>query len=176
MPNMTAPSRIVLICLVSWIAFWPVAIFAPRLMLFDFVNAIGLSFGASVLWRYGPASWIAIRGTWRRTLTRGHLLVLGIETTWLAMVMRTLILWRWRWIGEVTGGLDGFDTAFAAWIIVTGGVFHLLASALPDADPPGDPPLPPVEGRILILSLLAGLALGALIAGSRWWMTTPWTG
>jgi len=171
---MTAPSRIVLLCRLSWILFWPVGIFAPRLYLFDFINAVGVTFGVSVLWRYGPAAWIAIQGTMRRTLTRGHLLVLGIEATWLAMVMRTLILWSWRWFGETDGGLDGLDTAFAAWIIVTGGVFHLLASALPDVDPPGEPPLPPIEGRILLWSLIAGLALGAIIAGSRWWLS--WNG
>jgi hypothetical protein len=171
---MTAPSRIVLLCLLSWVVFWPVAIFSPRLYLFDFINAVGVTFGSSVLWRYGPAAWVAIQGTFQRTLSRGHLLVLGIETTWLAMVLRTLILWVWRWYGEATGGLDGIDTAFAAWIIVTGGVFHLLASALPDADYVEEPPVPPIEGRILLWSLIAGVVLGALIAGSRWWMT--WTG
>jgi hypothetical protein len=171
---MTAPSRIVLVCLLSWIAFWPVAILSPRLYLFDFINAIGVTFGCAVLWRYGPASWMAIQRTLQRTLSRGHLLVLGIETTWIAMVMRTIILWMWRWSGEPAVGLDGLDTAFAAWIIATGGVFHLLASALPDADPPEEPPLPPLEGKILLWSLIAGIVLGAFTAGSRWWLS--WTG
>jgi len=171
---MTAPSRIVMLCLLSWVIFWPVAIFAPRLYLFDFINAIGVMFGVAVLWRYGPSSCVAIQRTWQRTLSRGHLLVLGIETTWLAMVMRTVILWRWRWIGEPDNGLDGVDTAFAAWIIVTGGVFHLLASALPDADLPEEPPVPPIEVRFMALSLIAGIVLGAFIAGSRWYVS--WTG
>jgi hypothetical protein len=173
MPKMTAPSRIVLVCLLSLIGFWPVAIISPRLIMFDFINAIGLSFGLAVLWRYGPAAWQAIRCALRKQLSRGHLLVLGIETTWVAMVSRTLILWHWRWVGEIATGLDGLDTAFAAWIIVTGGVFHLLASALPDAQPDDDP-IPTIEGRVLIWSLLSGILLGAAIAGARWYMS--WTG
>jgi hypothetical protein len=108
MPKMTAPSRIVLVCLLSLIGFWPVAIISPRLIMFDFINAIGLSFGLAVLWRYGPAAWQAIRCALRKQLSRGHLLVLGIETTWIAMVSRTLILWHWRWVGEIAVGLTGW--------------------------------------------------------------------
>lgn len=160
-------NRVVWLCMLSWVLFWPVALLTPRLYLFDYANAFGLTFGLAVLWRYGPEALLALLDMCRgKMLSRGQMLILGIETTWLAMVGRTMILWIWRWLGEKDGGLDGLNMAFVAWLIITGGAFHLAASAMPD----DKKELPRVTARLLKWAGVAGVLLGTGIAAGRWVM------
>lgn len=162
-------NRVVAICFLSWALFWPLALLVPRLYFFDYINAFGLSFGVAVLWRYGPDALLALKQALvdRQAIGRGQMLILGIETTWIAMVGRTVALWVWRWRGEPDGGLDGLDMAFVAWLIITGGAFHLAASAMP-AD---QIQMPKMTARLLRLAAALGALLGTGIAAGRWAMS-----
>jgi len=156
-------NRIVIACLLSWLLFIPVT-WTPILYALDFVNALGFTFGAVVLWRYTPGAFWALYMIARgKPIGRGAMLVLGIVQTWLAMIVRTLAIWRWRWLVEPVGGLDSIVMAFAAWLIIGGGVCHLAASTMP-ADKVECPQL---SARLLWGALVAGLMLGACIAYGR---------
>lgn len=157
-------SRVVIACLLSWLLFLPAVTWVPLLYVLDFVNALGFTFGTLVLWRYAPGAFWALRCVLRgQPIGRGSMLVLGIVKTWLAMVIRTLAIWRWRWLGEPVGGLDSFTMALAAWLIIGGGVCHLVASTMPD----DRVECPQLSGRFLWGAIIAGLTLGACIAYGR---------
>jgi hypothetical protein len=156
----------VLGCFLSWFLIWPIMIWAPRLYLLDYINAFGLAFGLTVIWRYGPGAIVTIGRALRASppITRGDMLTLGIALTWIAMVARTVVLWRWRWLDEPDGGLDGADVAFVAWIIISGGVCHLIASTMKDQYTEA----PALSERLVIGVTAVGLVLGTLIATGRY--------
>lgn len=158
-------NRIVVASLGAWLLFVPLIIWTPLLYLLDFINALGFTFGAAVLWRYAPGAFWALcmiaRG---EPIGRGAMLVLGIVQTWMAMVGRTLVIWRWRWLSEPIGGLDSIPMSTVAWLIIAGGACHLAASAMPD----DHVERPKMSARLLWGALMAGLILGAAIACGRW--------
>ena len=47
-------NRIVIACLLSWLAFIPGVTWPPLLYFLDIVNALGFTFGFAVMWRYTP--------------------------------------------------------------------------------------------------------------------------
>ena len=100
----------------------------------------------------------------RTPIGRGAMLILGIETTWFAMVARSLILWVWRWYGEPDGGLDGFDMAFIALTIICGGACHLAASTMSE----DNVEVPRFNARLFKMAGASGLLLGAGIAFGRY--------
>lgn len=158
-------SRIVLICLLSWLMFLPGVTFAPFLYFLDIVNALGFTFGIAVLWRYAPgAAWVLLNALRGRPLGRGAMLIFGIEQTWAAMVIRTSAIWYWRYLKEPDGGLDSLPMAIAAYLIIGGGACHATASAMRE----DDVEVPLLSGRLLWGALGCGLALGAGIAAGRW--------
>lgn len=158
-------SRVVLLCLLSWLAFIPGLWFAPFVYFLDVVNALGFTFGVAVLWRYAPgAVWVVINAIRGKRLGRGAMLVFGIEQTWAAMVIRTCAIWWWRWLGEPDGGLDSVPMAIAAFLIIGGGACHAAASASRE----DDIEVPVLSARLLWGALGSGLILGAGIAAGRW--------
>lgn len=160
-------NRIVVAVLLSWLLFFPAVGWGPLLYVLDFINALGFTFGAAVLWRYIPGAIWALRGILRkRPIGRGSMLVLGIVQTWAAMVGRTLLIWRWRWLLEPVGGLDSVGMSICAMLIIGGGACHLQASTM-QAD---DDHAPELSAKLLWSSLAAGLILGAGIAYGRWKM------
>lgn len=91
---MMTNNRIVIACLLSWLLFIPGVIWPPLLYFLDFVNALGFTFGAAVLYRYAPGGFWALLHVLRgRPIGRGAMLVLGIDQTWLAMIVRTAAIW-----------------------------------------------------------------------------------
>lgn len=160
-------NRIVVACLLSWLLFFPAIGWAPLLYVLDIINALGFTLGTVVLLRYMPgatwALWLLFKG---HPLGRGEMLVLGIVQTWLAMVGRTLLIWRWRWLLEPVGGLDNVGMAIVAWLIIGGGACHAAASTM-KAD---DVQVPELSAKLLWSALAAGLILGAGIAYGRWVM------
>ena len=141
--------------LLSWALFWPIAYFVPREYLFDVVNALGISLGGSVLFAYAPGVVDAIRRP--DDLKKAHYLILGIVATWVAMVARTAYLWGWRWLGEPEGGLDATFVAFIGWLVISGGVLHLLAPKVLEGT------VPRTGWFGLWVALVVGLVLGASI-------------
>lgn len=158
-------NRIVVAILLSWVLFVPGLAWPPLLYFLDFINALGFTFGCAVLWRYAPgAFWALLRVLRGKPLGRGAMLVLGIIQTWLAMIVRTVALWQWRWLIEPTGGLDSVTMAVAAYLIIGGGACHLQASTMPD----DTIERPRLSAGLLWGALAAGLALGGGIAYGRW--------
>jgi hypothetical protein len=162
-------NRVVAATLLSWLLFFPAAGWGPILYVLDVINALGLTFGAVVLWRYLPGAVWALRGALRRQpIGRGSMLVLGIVQTWIAMVGRTLLIWHWRWLGEPDGGLDSIGMAAVAWLIIGGGACHLQASTM-KAD---DVQVPELSAKLQWSALVVGVVLGAGIAVGRWRLST----
>lgn len=149
------------ICFVALVLFWPAALLLRREVLFDAINAFGVSLGLAVIVSYLPGLTDAFRSG--RKLEKGHYLVLGILATWIAMVGRTSWLWVWRWMGEPAFGLDHVLMAFVAWLIVIGGILHLLSPRVIDGTVPR-------EGwASLKIAVLAGGILWAVIGYARYW-------
>jgi hypothetical protein len=148
-------NKIIVWCIAAIALFFPAAYFLPRMLVFDFVNAVGVVIGFYVLWAYFPGAIKAIR---EPTLERVHFLVLGIIATWIAMIGRTVYLWTWRYLGEPDGGLDHLSVAFIAFLIVIGGVFHLLAPRVLDGNVP----------RTSLAHLIWALCLGGCLALMIW--------
>ena len=149
----------VALCLWFLILFWPLAFVMPRELLFDGINALGVTLGIAVLWSYSAGVADAFRSS--AHLQRGHYLVLGIFATWIAMISRTLWLWGWRWMGEPEFGLDHILVAFVAWLIIIGGILHLLSPRVIDGNVPRD-------GWYHLMGALAtGAILWAIIAAIR---------
>lgn len=160
-------NRIVVACFLSWLVFLPAVGWAPLLYVLDFINALGLTFGAAVLWRYMPgALWSLCKVLGGRPIGRGSMLVLGIIQTWLAMVGRTCLIWYWRWFSEPLGGLDSVGMAAVAWLIIGGGACHAAASAMKE----DHIEVPALSAKLLWGALVSGLLLGAAIAFCRWMM------
>lgn len=162
-------NSIVFVCLLLVAAFLPVYLALSHQSipyLLDFTNALGFTVGMPVLWRYTPGALFAIRQVLfhRQPLSKGPLLVLGIALTWAAMVMRTAIIWRWRYLGEPDLGLDNAGMALAAMLMVPGGACHLLASAMPT----DNVQIPRLGASLLTGGLVSGVFLGAAIAYLRW--------
>jgi CDP-diglyceride synthetase len=148
-------NKIIVWCIAAIVLFFPVAYFMPRMLVFDAVNAVGIVIGIYVLWAYFPGAVKAINGD---KLERVHFLVLGIIATWIAMIARTVYLWTWRYMGEPEGGLDHLSVAFIAFLIVVGGVFHLLAPRVLDGNVP----------RTSLSHLMWAISLGACLAFGIW--------
>src|SRR5215207_7521799 len=127
-------NKVFIACAISWILFWPVGWFVPRLYLFDLVNALSVSFCVFVLWAYYPG--IIAGPKEPGGFKRQHYLIFGIVATWIAMGSRTIWLWAWRYAGEPEGALDHLTMAFVAWLVVTGGAFHLVAPRVIDGKVP----------------------------------------
>lgn len=166
---MLTNNRVVAAYLILLVLFWPAYLVMPARAvpyILDIINALGLTAGVPVLWRYGPDAYRAIKKVLidHCPLTRGPLLVLGIELTWSAMVIRTIHIWAWRYYGESDGGLDTSIMAFAALLIVPGGACHLLASTMPH----DNVSISRLSTSILAGSALCGVALGAIVALLRW--------
>jgi hypothetical protein len=162
-------NRVVAATLLSWLLFFPAVGWGPILYVLDIINALGLTFGAAVLWRYLPGALWALRGVLRkRPIGRGSMLVLGIVQTWIAMVGRTLLIWHWRWLGEPDGGLDSVGMAVVAWLIIGGGACHLQASTM-KAD---NVQVPELSAKLQWSALVVGVVLGAGIAVGRWRVST----
>lgn len=166
---MLTNNRVVAAYLVLLVLFWPAYLGTPPWIVpysLDIINALGFTVGIPVLWRYSPGAYLAIRKVLldRHPLTRGPLLVLGIELTWAAMVMRTVHIWTWRYYGEASGGLDTSIMAFAALLMVPGGACHLLASTMPY----DNASIPRLNTSIIVGSALCGGALGFIVALLRW--------
>lgn len=158
-------NRIVAATLLSWLLFFPAVGWLPLLYVLDGINALGLTYGLAVLWRYTPGAIWALRGVLRRRpIGRGSMLVLGIEQTWLAMIGRTLLIWHWRWLKEPDAGLDSIPMAIVAWLIIGGGACHLQASTM-KAD---NVQVPELSAQLQWSAIVAGLVLGAGIAYGRW--------
>jgi hypothetical protein len=152
-------NQILISCLLAWLAFWPMAWMMPRLPLFDIINSLSVSIGIFVLWAYLPGVVAALRKG--DDLDKAHFLILGIFITWIAMISRTNWLWGWRYLGEPEGGLDHVLVAFIAWLVVTGGVFHLLAPRVLDGN------VPRAGWSALTMSILFGLVLGVIVIFMR---------
>jgi hypothetical protein len=164
-------NRFVAASLVLLALFWPLYFLMPQTAvpyILDFINALGFTVGIPVLWRYGPGAGLAIHKVLikRCQLTKGPLLVLGIELTWFAMVLRTLLIWSWRYGLEPSGGLDNAGMAFAALLMIPGGSCHLLASAMPY----DNVQIPKLGASMLAGAIACGIALGTIIAFLRWSM------
>lgn len=158
-------NRIVIAVILSWLAFFPAVGWLPLLYVLDIINALGLTYGAAVLWRYLPGAIWALRGALkRRPIGRGSMLVLGIVQTWVAMVGRTMLIWHWRWLGEPDGGLDSVGMAVVAWLIIGGGACHLQASTM-RAD---DVQVPKLSAKLQWSAIVVGAVLGLGIAYGRW--------
>jgi hypothetical protein len=152
-------NRIVAGIILAVIAFWVSAPFLPRIMLFDLVNAVGVTLGIFVFWAYAPGAWKAAKTS--EGLDRVHYLILGIVSTWVAMVTRTVYIWVWRWRGEPDGGLDHIAVAFIAFLIIIGGVLHLIAPRVLDGI------VPRTTVRHMVIALVIGILLGIIIWLSR---------
>lgn len=151
----------VVLCLWFLILFWPLALVMPRELLFDGINALGVTLGIAVLLSYAGGVVDAIKNSNR--LQQGHYLVLGIFATWVAMIGRTAWLWGWRWMGEPQYGLDHILVAFVAWLIIVGGILHLLSPRVIDGNVPED-------GWIHLMGALAtGGVLWAVVVALRLW-------
>jgi hypothetical protein len=166
---MTRANGIVTICLLALVLFWPGYFLLPAsgvVYALDVVNALGFTVGVVVLWRYSSGAALALYCLFieRAPLTKGPLLVLGIWQTWAAMVLRTIIIWQWRYRGEPDFGLDIAGMAFAAMLMLPGGACHLLASAMPS----DSVQIPKLGARLLWSAVAVGLLLGAVIATMRW--------
>lgn len=161
-------NRVVLATLLSWLLFFPAVGWLPLIYVLDIINALGFTFGTAVLFRYIPGGVWALRGVLRgKPIGRGSMLVLGIIQTWVAMVGRTLLIWRWRWLGEPDGGLDSIGMAVCAMLIIGGGACHLQASTMRS----DNAQVPELSAKLLWSALVAGLVLGAGIAYGRWKMS-----
>lgn len=161
-------NRIVIAGLLLLVLFWPIyGIANPTyvLYLFDVLNALGITIGIPVLWRYAPGAVLAIRDILYGggQLTKGPLLVLGITETWMAMIMRTVLIWYWRYSGELDSGLDSIGMAFAATLIIPGGICHLMASVMPS----DNYVMPKIGYSVLVWSLILGFVLGGGVAALR---------
>lgn len=158
-------NRIVVATLLSWLLFFPAVGWLPLLYVLDIINALGLTYGLVVLVRYLPGAIWALRGVLRgKPIGRGSMLVLGIVQTWLAMVGRTLLIWRWRWLGEPDGGLDSIGMAVVAYLILGGGACHLQASTM-KAD---NVQVPELSARLQWSAVVVGVVVGLGIAYGRW--------
>lgn len=150
-------------CLASWVAFWIIAPFVPRLYLFDFVNAISVTYGLAVLKTYLPGAVLAIRLAWRGVpLNQGHYLVLGVVATWLAMIGRTSYLQLWRSANEPAGGLDHLMMAFVAWLIVSGGALHRISPNVKEGIIPAE------NKRGLVQATVIGIIFACVLFVIRW--------
>lgn len=160
-------NRMVVAILISWALLIPGVVFSPLLYLFDFINALGFTLGAAVLYRYLPgAFWAILCALKGKPIGRGAMLVLGIAQTWLAMIVRTSAIWNWRWHGEPDGGLDSLPMTIAAYLIIGGGICHLAASTMRE----DYIERPHLSARLIGGSLAAGFLLGAVIAYTRWYI------
>lgn len=158
-------NRIVIAILLSWLLLLPGLLWPPLLYLLDFINALGFTFGCTVLYRYLPgAFWALLRVFRGKPIGRGAMLVLGIDQTWLAMIIRTVAIWQWRYMGEPDGGLDTIKMTMAAFLIIGGGACHLQASTMPD----DFVELPRLSAKLLWGALISGLILGGCISFGRW--------
>lgn len=167
---MIVNNRLVIGCLLLLAVFWPTYILIPEIIvpyLLDVFNALGLTIGITVLWRYAPGSYLALKKVLihKEKLTKGPLLVLGIELTWIAMVLRTVHIWEWRYFGEQATGLDTSVMAFAALLMVPGGACHLLASTMPY----DNEHLPRLGTSMIAGAGICGVALGSIVALLRWY-------
>lgn len=148
-------NKTVNVILLSWLLFWPIAWFVPRMALFDIINAMGMVLGLAVLVAYSPGLVETVR--YPERMQKAHYLVLGIIATWIAMLVRSGILWTWRWYGEPPGWLDHWIMAFAAWLIVTGGALHLLAPGVIEGH------IPRASFSHLGAALAIGITIGAVL-------------
>lgn len=167
---MTINNRIVLSALLLLVVFWPLYLVFPEVIVpyvLDILNAMGVTIGLPVLWRYIPGAFIAIKQAimTRKPLTKGPLLTIGITLTWMAMIIRTTHLWEWRYYREPESGLDTSVMAFAALLILPGGVCHLIASTMV-AD---NYQVPKFGKSLMVGSGLCGVALGTIVALLRWY-------
>lgn len=144
------------ICILSWALFWPIAYFVPREYLFDVVDALSISLGGAVILAYIPGVIDALKR--RQEISKAHYLVLGIVASWIAIEFRTGYLWGWRYLEEPLGGMDTLFVAWIAWLVISGGVLHLLAPKVLDGE------VPRSGWFALWVALVVGLVLGASIA------------
>ena len=113
--------------------FWPVAFLLERNHLFDIVNGLAVAVGCGIVATYSGA---ALRVFRDNVCTPGHLLVVGIVTAWLAVVVRLLMIWIWRFNGQPEALINHVLLAFAVWLFVLGGALHLTArNAIEDTIP-----------------------------------------
>lgn len=106
------------------VAFWAVAPFVPRKLLFDVLNAVVSAVGLGVIAAYLPGVWITLRTNLAST---GHFLVTGIALTWVASNGRTFWNWAWRYYGKPDYMIDHLMVAFFLVVLIMGGILHLAA-------------------------------------------------
>lgn len=109
------------------LSFLPLPFFMKADNLFILLDAVTVSVGLAVIMSYlrGSLDWI-----WDRPkTTAGHLLVLGITASWLAIVSRVLWIWALRLEGKPRSDLyvDHWFLAVTLYIFIIGGALHLLA-------------------------------------------------
>lgn len=111
------------VILAAFLLFIPAQALLPFNILIEMLNAVAVSIGIGVLFAYGRG---ILQGYRRDGLTPGHLLAIGIFFSWLAVVIRLLMVWTWR----ITGweeAVTHWSLAFAVWMFILGGALHLTA-------------------------------------------------
>lgn len=143
------------VAFVLWASFWVFVQFLPNDLLFYLVNALAMCVAAGVLIAYYPGIKDALI---RRDVGGGHWLILGIAVTWGATMIRIGYAWLWRLLGQPEWMSQSPILAFITWMIVTGGMLHLIAQNAINGQIP--------KGNWLRLGLwtTAGLFTGFLIS------------
>lgn len=119
-----------------WGLFFPAAIFLERQILFEVLNSLSFAVAVGVLVGYGPDAVRSLR-TPLRELRPGQALLIGVAIAWLGTALVFGVLWWWRIQDKPDAVIDSVWNAFPRWMIITGGLLHLVASrAVDDVIPP----------------------------------------
>lgn len=111
--------------LIAGLGFLPFILFLSGDDRFTMLDSVAVSVGVGVVWAYAPGWWHWLKA--HRT-TAGHLLVLGVGLTWVALVGRLGWLWAWRLLGRPDQFFDHWFVALLLYFVIVGGALHLVAN------------------------------------------------
>lgn len=126
-------SKNLLIAVVLWIGFWPLAILIPREWLFDVVNGLAIAACFGVFVAYLPGVWNTV---FRNDLDGAHYLVIGICGFAAAQGTRYGWNWLWRYLGKPPYMQDHLFVAWLIWVAFTFACVHLMARGVVHGEMP----------------------------------------